>query len=331
MRVAAALPPDFVALSCPQRGGVLVSEDLRSAAGSSHLPSIFLILGAAVVSLGDVRSACAESYRSDHFAVEAPSKPVARQVAQAAESARRRIVAQWLGKKPCEWAELCTIHVELSAERHYGATRFAYANDTWSGAQIFLRGPLDQLLTRVLPHEVTHAVLMLHFGRPIPRWADEGAAILAEEPGKLHEYDRLVLKVAERDRAYALEYLLTSREYPAELDVFYPQSYSVTRFLIGLRGRKTFLAFLAHGMDTNWDEAVQAHYGYDDIRDLERAWQKHLKVVEARVRARELAVRLGAELPAFAASNWVTQSWATFSKAITARNERVIAAVPPPN
>jgi len=40
---------------------------------------------------------------------------------------------------------------------------------------------LDVILKRVLPHEVTHAVLMLHFGRPIPRWADEGAAVLAED------------------------------------------------------------------------------------------------------------------------------------------------------
>jgi peptidase MA superfamily protein len=224
------------------------------------------------------------SYRTDNFAVEAESNPVARQVANAAEKCRNRIAVQWLGKRAVDWPDVCTIEVELSDKGRYGVSRFTYSNDELQGAHITLRGPLNEILPRVLPHEVTHTVLMRHFGRPIPRWADEGAAVLAEDASRKEEYDRKVLgNLARKGRSYSLRFLLGSQEYPRNLDIFYPQSYSVTRFLVEARGRKTFLAFIEHGMDHGWDDAVQVYYRYDDVDELEQAWREHMKVVEARL------------------------------------------------
>ena len=174
----------------------------------------------------------------------APTKQVAKQVAESAEQCKQRIAAQWLGKRAAAWTELCTVDVQLLEDQKFGASRFSYGNgDQLSRAHIVVKGPLDEILTRVLPHEVTHAVLMLHFGRPIPRWADEGAAVLAEDASKRDEYDRLILRIAERpENAYSMAYLLGSKTYPSELEVFYPQSYSVTSYLVELKGRRTFLA-----------------------------------------------------------------------------------------
>ena len=44
-----------------------------------------------------------------------------------------------------------------------------------------LRADHPQVLTAILPHEVTHVVLAdLFTTQQIPRWADEGMAVLAE-------------------------------------------------------------------------------------------------------------------------------------------------------
>lgn len=278
-----------------------------------------------------VLPAMGASYRSDNFAVEAPTKQVAKQVAEKAEVCRKQIAAQWLGKRTVEWSEPCTINVEFSKFEKFGASRFAYSNDELSRAHITVRGPIDEILTRVLPHEVTHAVLVLHFGRPIPRWADEGAAVLSEDARKRDDYDRLMLRIADRaGTAYSLEYLLSTRGYPAELDVFYPQSYSITSYLVSLKGRRAFLAFLEYGMENGWDTAAKAYYGFKDVETLERAWFKHLKVVRARVMARDIAEDLAYELPAFAGKLWTTRSWQTLARIVPSSPEPVAEIVAMP-
>jgi hypothetical protein len=44
-----------------------------------------------------------------------------------------------------------------------------------------LEGPLENILVGCLPHEVTQSVLADFFGQAVPRWADEGAAIVSED------------------------------------------------------------------------------------------------------------------------------------------------------
>jgi len=96
------------------------------------------------------------------FAVEAPTKQTARKVAEAAEQCRRRIISSWLGKEDVAWPDVCSVDVELAPRGRFGASRFTYRDDEFQHAQITLRGPLEELLPRVLPHEVTHAVLTMH-------------------------------------------------------------------------------------------------------------------------------------------------------------------------
>ncbi len=44
-----------------------------------------------------------------------------------------------------------------------------------------IEGPLDRLLSSVLPHEITHTVFAHYFRTPVPRWADEGGSVLSED------------------------------------------------------------------------------------------------------------------------------------------------------
>ena len=84
-------------------------------------------------------------------------------------------------------------------------------------AHIKIGGSLDELLPRILPHEVTHIVLMYHFRRPIPRWADEGAAILSENASKLAEHDRRIAQILRTPcKAYTLHFLFNTDDYPRD-------------------------------------------------------------------------------------------------------------------
>ena len=44
-----------------------------------------------------------------------------------------------------------------------------------------ITGPKERLLNSVLPHEITHTVFAHYFKQPVPRWADEGGAVLSED------------------------------------------------------------------------------------------------------------------------------------------------------
>ena len=61
-------------------------------------------------------------------------------------------------------------------------------------------------------------------------------------------------------------------QYPPDVMVLYAEGYSVVEFLVGQSNRKVFLAFIAQGMRDGWDPAVQAHYGYRSVEELEEAW-----------------------------------------------------------
>src|SRR5262249_53566296 len=62
----------------------------------------------------------------------------------------------------------------------------------------------------------------------------------------------------------------------------YAEGHSVTRFLVGKKDCKTFLAFVTAGMKDGWDKAVKAHYGYKDVEALEDDWRRQVGKEEAR-------------------------------------------------
>lgn len=79
------------------------------------------------------------------------------------------------------------------------------------------------------------------------------------------------------------------RHYPADMACLYAQGHSVSRFLVASKTRKVFLAFVRDGFENGWDAAVHAHYGYEDVEELEKAWrtwvdrQAHAEAVPERL------------------------------------------------
>lgn len=232
-------------------------------------PLVFAVV--ALASLG-------AQHRTPNFVVEAPTAQIAQQVGQYAEHYRKEKAIQWLGQEMPTWGQPCPLRVTVTMSGAGGATSFAFDNGQILSQNMHVEGSLDRLLASVLPHEVTHTVFAYHFRCPVPRWADEGGAVLSEDEVERSRHDMLARQILNTPgRAIPLRRLFALREYPGDVMALYAQGYSVTNFLVGRSTRQVFLSFIAHGMRQGWDASAQAHYRFSSVEELEQAWLQHLR------------------------------------------------------
>jgi len=115
-----------------------------------------------------------------------------------------------------------------------------------------------------LAHELTHVLVADYFGgKQLPRWADEGMAILADsvEKRRLHQRD-LKLALSQRKAFHAAE-LLAVTDYPAtsRIPAFYGQSESVVAFLCRRDTPAKFLEFVQLAMKNGHETSISEVYG----------------------------------------------------------------------
>ena len=243
-----------------------------------------------------------------NFVVHAQTPVIARAIAAEAEHQRRVLALQWLGKELPAWSKPCVIRFSLG-QAGGGATTFTWSNGangapTVTSMEMTLSGEFLVVMTNALPHEVTHTVLASFFGKPLPRWADEGLSLLAESETEQFNYDVRVRELLNAGRGIRLRVLVRMTEYPKDVIVLYAQGHSLTRFLAGRtkgvpvlmdvpilgdlfkknaenEGRRRLLTFLYTGTEGNtaasWDKAAKEVYGFESINDLEEAWLEWLK------------------------------------------------------
>ena len=140
------------------------------------------------------RSPCSRAPRipTTNFVVEAPSAEIARKVGDHAEWCRKQVAIAWLGRELPAWPTRCPIKVKPTAGEAGGVTSFGFAGGKVADQVITVEGRVDRILASALPHEVTHTVLAAHFGGPMPRWADEGAALLSEDDREINRHEQIV-------------------------------------------------------------------------------------------------------------------------------------------
>lgn len=140
--------------------------------------------------------------------------------------------------------------------------------------RIELHCDVTDMLTHVLPHETTHAVLAGRFGRHhVPRWADEGMAVLSEPREKIERYLKSLPAHRTKHELFPAGKLMSMNEYPEGRLVtpFYLQSISLVEFLSSQKGGpREFVHFVRDGLEGGYEAALKRHYGIRDFNDLEQ-------------------------------------------------------------
>ncbi len=227
------------------------------------------------------------------------SRQLAEQAARVAEMTRSAVIRKWFGEDATPWNPKCTIFLYPTADfyaRQTGKAKDSPGHSTlkWDPSnlervvkrQIDLHCDVADMLTHVLPHETTHAVLIGRFGQHLlPRWADEGMAILSEPREKVERYLKNVPTLRARHELFSLAELIAMNDYPEarRVTALYVQSISLVDFLSSQKGGpQTFTRFLRDGLEKGFEAALQRHYGFRDYKDLEERWSQSQPAPPAR-------------------------------------------------
>ena len=212
-----------------------------------------------------------------NFEVEAPTDEIAQKVGAAAEHSRRQLAIEWLGEELPNWFQRCQVRVKVGQIGAGGITTFSFGGGHVFGWDMTVQGSLERILDSVIPHEVSHTIFACHFRRPLPRWADEGAATLAEEGSEQRRQQKLAEEVLPTSRRIPLRELLQITEYPKNMQhvlTLYAEGYSLADYLVQKGGKKRFLSFVQDAHESGWDAAFRKHYEEANIEAVEKKWSR---------------------------------------------------------
>jgi hypothetical protein len=213
----------------------------------------------------------------------------AEKVVQTAERARDEVHRKWFGEPDRDWNPKCDVYLHATSQDYSQATKQAANSPGHStirsqgkqvvGRRIDLRCDEPNLLPIYLPHETTHVVLAGKFdGHALPRWADEGMAVLTEPRHRVELYGRTLLaRCHQNGQLFGIRQLMQMDDYPAarSIDGFYAQSVSLVEFLVSRKGPLAFTQFLRDGLNGGIEPALKKHYGLQGYNELEQAWVQY--------------------------------------------------------
>lgn len=196
---------------------------------------------------------------------------VAERLAPVCERTRQSLRARWLGEtNNSAWSLKCDLFLYPSGKEFQRLTRFSA--ETWGFAdlevgdrkvwmrRLHLRTDDAARIDKLLVHELTHVVLADYFAEhQIPRWADEGIAVLSEPAERRTKLREWLNQEAKQGRLFSLQELTQQRSVPQDKrlgELFYAQSVALVEFLLTDRqlSESELLRFVAdceaHGLPT---------------------------------------------------------------------------------
>ena len=212
-------------------------------------------------------------------------KDVAERAARVAEATRLAMSRKWFGDDGEVWNPRCDIYLFATADdysRETKTTARSPGHSTMSidcgrvvARRIDLHVDHPETFNSVLPHEATHVVLAGRFDVPVPRWADEGMAVLTEPPNRVDRYLKNLPRQDQEHLLFGVGQLMRLNDYPdaRSVDPFYTQSVSLVDFLSKEKSPREFTAFLRDGLRDGYESSLRKHYHIENFSELERRWR----------------------------------------------------------
>ena len=219
-----------------------------------------------------------------------PGLAVAKRLPAACEALRRQLQETWFGSAGDDWSPRCDIVVHPSVNEYVrelgpgsrqssGCTSVDIQKGKVTKRRIDLRADADDWMNTALPHELTHVILAEKFTeKQIPRWADEGMAILTEPATRQSERRQSMQRALSRSGRFSAAELTSMQDYPAadRRDAFYGESASLVAFLIERESPARFLEFLQRSQKSGFDQALADVYRIRTAGDLDIQWRPRL-------------------------------------------------------
>lgn len=215
-------------------------------------------------------------------------REVAEQAAQVAERTRLTMSKKWFGGFKNDWNPRCDLYLHASAADYSRATGVPTSSPghssirTDAGRVVSRRIDLHcddvkNMLRAILPHEATHVVIAGQFGeQQIPRWADEGMAVLTEPREKIELHLKNLGRCRQDSQLFSVRQLMQMTDYPDPryITAFYAQSVSLVEFLATEKGPQVFTQFLREAMRDGYEASLNRHYGYRGFDELQQKWNQ---------------------------------------------------------
>jgi Peptidase MA superfamily len=253
-------------------------------------PLSFITLAASPQCVG-CRSASWHVVESANFRILSyGTQGVSGNTAKACESMREQLARQWLADPGIgDWTPKCDVVLHPSDQAYLrevgsgGRNTVASALVDRRSGRVSLRR-IDVRATRAgwqtaaLAHEMVHVVLADRFAdQALPRWLDEGMAILADPREKREQHQRDLRRAVARGTQFRVAELLAFADYPPpdRWGTFYGQSASLVDYLVRQQGHRRFVEFVDLALERGYEDALRRVYGLG-IGELERRWQADL-------------------------------------------------------
>jgi hypothetical protein len=139
-------------------------------------------------------------------------------------------------------------------------------------------------LEQTVAHEMSHLIVGLATANPfsdLPRWLDEGLAMVAE--GNLpSDNERALTEAVRRDELLSVRSMSSYSGQASQVDLFYGEAYSVVRYLLDEHGRDKMTALLnVFAQGSRQEDALRQVYGMG-LDGLDSAWRASLGLAPRR-------------------------------------------------
>lgn len=216
----------------------------------------------------------------------------ARQLAESCETWRSRLRTTWISAPDrADWTPKCDVYVHPNravynqtlnrpGDSSVGTTTMNFDQGRTVMRRIDVRADASDWSNAALPHELTHVVLGERFGgHALPRWADEGIAMLSESAEKHRERLQNLQETLTSRPTLPMADLVNLKRMPAAhlRDAFYGQSLALSSLLVRKATPAQFADFVEASMATGTEQALQDHYKLQGVVALQHEWNAWVK------------------------------------------------------